>query len=89
MKSENQISPSEMNFNETQFELLGALRARYQQDRDLFTNRELSHLRFMRWLQETRPANEQSSVQHYGLTRLEPSCGPAGPDTGGTPWREL
>jgi hypothetical protein len=29
---------------------LRALRARYNQDRDVFSNRELSQLRFLRWL---------------------------------------
>jgi hypothetical protein len=29
------------------------LRARYQQDRDLFSRREQRHLRFLRWLYRT------------------------------------
>ena len=32
---------------------LRALRACYQQDRDLFGSRELAHLRFLRWLYQT------------------------------------
>ena len=32
---------------------LRVLRARYQQDRDLFSERERAHLRFLRWLYET------------------------------------
>jgi hypothetical protein len=30
-----------------------ALRNRYQEDRDLFTDRELAYLRFLRWLVRT------------------------------------
>jgi hypothetical protein len=30
-----------------------ALRNRYQEDQDLFTARELAHLRFLRWLVRT------------------------------------
>ncbi|HKO24616.1 MAG TPA: hypothetical protein VJY65_07740 [Chloroflexota bacterium] len=32
---------------------LCALRARYQQNRDLFNRRELAYLRFLRWLYRT------------------------------------
>ena len=32
---------------------LHVLRARYQQDRDLLSERERAHVRFLRWLYET------------------------------------
>jgi hypothetical protein len=32
---------------------LRVLRARYQQDRDLLSERERAHVRFLRWLYET------------------------------------
>ena len=32
---------------------LRALRARYQQHQDLFSQRELAHLQFLRWLFQT------------------------------------
>ncbi len=86
MKSENQPTTPELNFTETECELLGAMRARYQLDHDLFTGRELSHLRFMRWLQETHPATEDSSVRRNSPLLLAAGGSPAGLDSGGTPW---
>ena len=73
--AEDRPANPEMSFTETQSELLGALRARYQLDGDLFTGRELSHLRFWRWLQGTRPPTEDSSSRRYSLMRLEPGVG--------------
>lgn len=40
-------------FTLTERRLLRALRARYQQDRDLFSDGERARLRFMRWLCRT------------------------------------
>ncbi|HEY8284681.1 MAG TPA: hypothetical protein VIJ28_09885 [Chloroflexota bacterium] len=37
-------------FNARELRTLRDLRARYQQDRDLFTPREAARLRFIRWL---------------------------------------
>lgn len=89
MKPENRSMNPEPDFTETQSALLGALRARYQQDHDLFTGRELSHLRFMRWLQETHPATDDSSIRRHGPMLVEPDGRPVGVDCGGTSWCEL
>ena len=40
-------------FTPAQWQALHALHTRYQQDRDLFSNRELARLRFVRWLYQT------------------------------------
>ena len=40
-------------FNVAEAQALHALRARYQQDRDLFSERERAHLHFLRWLYQT------------------------------------
>jgi hypothetical protein len=40
-------------FTEREQEALRRLRLRYQESRDLFNDRELARLRFLRWLQET------------------------------------
>lgn len=40
-------------FTSVEAQALRALRDRYQQGRDLFTDRELARLRFLRWLYET------------------------------------
>jgi hypothetical protein len=37
-------------FNARELRTLRGLRARYQQDRDLFTTREVARLHFIRWL---------------------------------------
>ena len=86
MKPEKQPTIPDLNFTETQSALLGELRIRYQQDRDLFTGRELSHLRFMRWLRETHPASEDAGVRRHSSMPFEAGSGPVGVDSGGTPW---
>ena len=40
-------------FSADEWHALNALRERYKQQRDLFSARELAHLRFMRWLSHT------------------------------------
>jgi hypothetical protein len=40
-------------FTECEQEALRRLRLRYQESRDLFNDRELARLRFVRWLHET------------------------------------
>ena len=40
-------------FTRAEWRALRVLRARYQQDRDLLSERERTHLRFLRWLYET------------------------------------
>ena len=40
-------------FGAREWRTLCALRMRYRQDRDLFNDRELAHLRFLRWLSQT------------------------------------
>ena len=40
-------------FTPAQWQALHALHTRYQQDCDLFSNRELTRLRFVRWLYQT------------------------------------
>lgn len=40
-------------FTSVEAQALRALRDRYQQGRDLFADRELARLRFLRWLYET------------------------------------
>jgi hypothetical protein len=40
-------------FTPAQWQALHAVHTRYQQDRDLFSNRELARLRFVRWLYQT------------------------------------
>ena len=40
-------------FTPAQWRLLHVLRDRYHQDRDLFTPREMTRLRFVRWLHDT------------------------------------
>jgi hypothetical protein len=42
------------DFTRGEWDALLLLRHRYQQDRDLFSARELERLRFLRWLHETR-----------------------------------
>jgi hypothetical protein len=86
MESENRPTAPEMSFTETQSELLGKLRSRYQQDGGLFTARELSHLRFMRWLLENTPVGQDSSSGDSSHMPLQSSGMPVGPDLGGTPW---
>jgi hypothetical protein len=81
MESENQSTTPNTNFTETQSELLGALRARYQLDQGLFTGRELSHLRFMRWLQEKQIVAEDADEWPCSQTPMQPD----GPDVGGIP----
>ena len=39
-------------FTAAQRQALHALRDRYQQERDLFSTRELARLRFLRWLHD-------------------------------------
>jgi hypothetical protein len=46
-------SESIPGFTPSEWNALLKLRRRYQQDRDLFSARELERLRFMRWLHET------------------------------------
>lgn len=46
------ISPS-VPFTQAEQHALRTLRARYQQDRDLFSPSELARLRFLRWLVQT------------------------------------
>jgi hypothetical protein len=41
------------NFSPREWTGLFTLRRRYQHDRDLFSPRELDHLRFIRWLHAT------------------------------------
>lgn len=86
MNTEDNSTTPEMNFTENQSALLGELRTRYQQDHDLFSGRELSHLRFMRWLREAHPATEDSIVRRRSSMPLEAGSGPVGADSGGTPW---
>lgn len=85
MESENQSTTPSTNFTESQCELLGALRARYQQDQGLFTGRELSHLRFMRWLQEEHLVAEDTGERRCSRTSIQPDGMPVEPDAGGTP----
>jgi hypothetical protein len=40
-------------FTADQWEALGRLRARYEEQAHLFGARELAHLRFLRWLSQT------------------------------------
>lgn len=40
-------------FTSTQLEHFHSLRARYAEDQDQFTDRELAHLCFLRWLVKT------------------------------------
>jgi hypothetical protein len=40
-------------FTPAQWQTLHALRARYEQDRDLLSERERACLRFLRWLYQT------------------------------------
>ena len=40
-------------FTPEQHAVLRILRARYQQDHDLFSQQELARLRFLRWLYQT------------------------------------
>jgi hypothetical protein len=47
---ERHITIRRTNFSETELDGLQSLRARYQTARHLFTDRELAHLRFLRWL---------------------------------------
>jgi hypothetical protein len=42
-----------VTFSTSERRALRALRARYQQNRDLFSTRELAYLRFLRWLYRT------------------------------------
>lgn len=42
-----------MGFSEREWRTLLALRARYRQDRDLFTGQDMARLRFACWLVET------------------------------------
>jgi hypothetical protein len=44
------VLPQTVHFTREQRVLLNALQARYRQDPDLFSDRELSRLRFVRWL---------------------------------------
>jgi hypothetical protein len=86
MESENRPTTPEMSFTETESELLGKLRSRYQQDGGLFSMRELSHLTFMRWLLENTPAGQDSSSGGSRQMPLQSGSMPVGPDLGGTPW---
>ena len=40
-------------FARAEWRTLRVLRVRYQQDRDLLSERERAHVRFLRWLYET------------------------------------
>jgi hypothetical protein len=44
---------SEACFTDQELARLSALRRRFQQDQDLFSERELARLRFLRWMCET------------------------------------
>ena len=47
---DRQRTVSNTHFTEAEFVALQALRTRYLTDPRLFTDRELAHLRFVRWL---------------------------------------
>jgi hypothetical protein len=52
------IPPPEITFNSEQLLTLSALRALYQEQHGFFTQRELAHLRFVRWLYRTGKLTE-------------------------------
>lgn len=47
------LSDPRVPFTPAEQHALRSLRARYQQDRDLFSPSELARLRFLRWLVQT------------------------------------
>lgn len=53
MSGQQPASAETITFTRTQWRVLRALRASYAQDPDLWTDRELAHLRFLRWLYRT------------------------------------
>jgi hypothetical protein len=44
--------PASGTFSAPEWRALAALHARFQEGHDLFSERELAHLRFLRWLRE-------------------------------------
>jgi hypothetical protein len=57
---------------------LQALRRRYHQDSDLFSTRELAHLRFLRWLHRTgrSSSNNTGDCASLPYTTSSPKCVP-------------
>jgi hypothetical protein len=59
-------------FSETEFDALQSLRTRYQTGQHLFTERELAHLRFLRWLVHSpgwhRAMDQPESAQERQIT---------------------
>jgi hypothetical protein len=53
MTSQTPVPVPSPAFTPAQWQALHALHTRYQQDRDLFSNRERARLRFVRWLYQT------------------------------------
>lgn len=53
MTTETTTTTKTSSFTSVERSALQALRARYRQDHDLFSTRELAQLRFFRWLHET------------------------------------
>jgi hypothetical protein len=48
-----QTAITALTFSPAEQQALQILRARYQQDRDLFSTQERRYLRFLRWLYQT------------------------------------
>jgi hypothetical protein len=89
MEPENRPNVPEMSFTETESKVLGMLRARYQQDRGLFTVRELLHLQFMRWLRDNPPGDKDSAVQPRSQAPMCAGGMTAGQNLTDTPWCAL
>ena len=53
MDTQTAIPAPASPFTPAQWQVLHTLRARYQQDRDLLSECERAHLRFLRWLYQT------------------------------------
>ena len=50
MTTQTQAAPTPITFTAAERRALRTLRARYREERDLFSNEELARLRFVRWL---------------------------------------
>lgn len=52
-ENEQSIATQEADFSAVEMERLSAMRDRYSEHHDLFTDRELARLRFVRWMVQT------------------------------------
>jgi hypothetical protein len=63
MTGETSVTPRTSYFTSAEKRALRALRARYRQDADLFSDRERAHLHFLRWFYRTGRFGETACSQ--------------------------